>query len=29
MSQLLQLLFRRFDCFMLIGAERGIPLVAL
>jgi hypothetical protein len=23
----LQLLLRRFDCFMLIGCERGIPLV--
>lgn len=29
MSQLLQLLLRRFDRFMLIGADRGIPLAAL
>lgn len=27
MSQL-QLLLRRFDCFMLIGCDRGIPLDA-
>lgn len=25
----LQLLLRRFDCFMLIGCERGIPLGAV
>lgn len=28
MSQL-QLLLRRFDCFMLMGCERGIPLDAV
>lgn len=26
MSQLQLLLLRRFDCFMLMGCERGIPL---
>lgn len=28
MSQLQLLLLRRFDCFMLMGCDRGIPLDA-